>query len=301
MKNNKGFTIVELGVSIGLVTVVSFLLFQMIVTIKKVYTATDIKTTLLTKQAIMTNKIYDDLDSKAISTITNCDVWQNSCIKFIFADNTTSTLMVDPLKNVLSYNNYTINYDDIDDTITFGNLVYNDNNSGFFSIKIPILSSSIEGDYGINIVKQYSNYIASNFATSYATINIPLSDTASTTITNDGSSYWMRVYDASNAELNSIMSGYLKRLKTTPCSASDFIEASYELKTGNNVNRWCQNNTFYTQDIFDNGYKRISGSYGSALGKDTYIEALSATQYLKDTTLDLRVDSFVELYTFKSI
>lgn len=294
MKNNKGFTVVELGVSIGLVTVVSFLLFQMIVNIKKLYTATDIKTTLLTKQAIMTKKIYDDLDSKVISTITNCEVWQNSCIKFSFADNTTSTLMVDPLKNVLSYNNYTINYDDIDDTITFGNLVYNDNNSGFFSIKIPVLSGSIKGEYGINIVKQYSNVIASDF--SYATINIPLSDTASTTITNDGSSYWMRVYDTSNAELNSIMSGYLKKLKTTPCSYSDFEGSSYELKTGNYGYRFCQSNNFYTQPVDGAKCKDSTAFLCNPIGNGNIDEWLSSRN---ETTLDLRVDSFVNSYTFK--
>ncbi len=293
MKNKKGFTIVELGVSICLVTVVSFLLFQMIVTVKKIYAATDVKTTLLTKQAIMTNKIYDDFDSKTLLMISNCSgVWQNSCVEFTFADRTTSTLMVDPLRNTITYNNYAINYDDIDDTISFGDLVYNNSNN-VLSIKIPVISKSIDGDYGIKIVKQY-NYLSGGLIDNYSTINVPLSDTVSTTITFDGTNYWMRVYEDGNEELNSFMTKYLKRLKTTPCSDSSFAEKSYELRNNTNGYRWCQSNNFYTQGVLNATFKSIVGYQASAIGKDTYVSSLNGS------TLDLRIDNFVNSYTFKA-
>lgn len=296
MKNQKGFTIIELGVSIILVTTVAFLLFQMISTVKKLYNSSDIESALLTKQAIMTKKIYDELDVKTLSSISNCDVWQNSCIKFSFLDGTSSVLMVDPLKNTLTYNNYVIEYDKIDDTVNFGKLIYNKENS-YFAIKIPIYSNIVDGNFGITVVKQHSNYVLNLFNISFQTINIPLSNTVSTTITNDGSNYWLRVYDANNTELNSIMKNYVKRLKTTPCSSS-FEGNSYELKTGSNTTRWCQNNNFYTQNVGD--YKNISGTVNGAIGKDTYISALTSTGVLRDTTLDLIVNTFIDTYTFKS-
>ena len=46
MKNQKGFTIIDLGVSIILVTAVAFLLFQMLTTVKKMYNSTDIESAL---------------------------------------------------------------------------------------------------------------------------------------------------------------------------------------------------------------------------------------------------------------
>lgn len=296
MKNQKGFTIIELGVSIILVTAVAFLLFQMITTVKKLYNSSDIESALLTKQAIITKKIYDELDAKTVSSISNCDVWQNSCIKFSFLDGTSSMLIVDPLKNTLTYNNYIVEYDKIDDTVHFGELTYNKENS-YFAIKIPVYSNNVGGNFGVTVVKQHYNYITNLFDTYFQTINIPLSNTSSTTITNDGSNYWLRVYDADNNGLNSIMKNYMKRLKTTPCS-SNFEGNSYELKTGSNTTRWCQSNNFYTQNV--GVYKNISGTINGALGKDTYISALTSTGVLKDTTLDLVVNTFIDTYTFKS-
>lgn len=295
MKNQKGFTIIELGVSIILVTAVAFLLFQMITTVKKLYNSTDVESALLTKQAIMTKKIYDELDVKTISSISNCDVWQNSCIRFSFSDGTSSTLLVDPLKNTLTYNNYVVEYDKIDDTVHFGELVYNKENS-YFAIKIPVYSNNVNGNFGITIVKQHSNYITNLFNTYFQIINVPLSSTINTIITNDGN-YWLRVYDASNAGLNSILTNYVKRLKTTPCSIG-FEGSSYELKTGTGTSHWCQGNNFYTQDA--GTYKHISGTVNGALGKDTYVEALTSSGALKDSTLDLVVNTFIDTYTFKS-
>ena len=295
MKNQKGFTIIELGVSIILVTAVAFLLFQMLTTVKKMYNSTDIESSLLTKQAIMTKKIYDELDVKTISSISNCDVWQNSCVKFSFNDGTSSTLMVDPLKNTLTYNNYVVEYDKIDDTVHFGELVYNKENS-YFAIKIPVYSNNVNGDFGITIVKQHSNYVTNLFNPYFQTINVPLSSTINTIITNDGN-YWLRVYDASNTGLSTIMKDYVKRLKTTSCSV-DFEGSSYELRTGVGTSHWCQGNNFYTQDA--GSYKHISGTVNGALGKDTYVEALTSSGALKDSTLDLVVNTFIDTYTFKS-
>ena len=62
MKNNKGFTIIELAVSFCLVAAVSITLLQLVLTLKEVYLSGDVKTTLLNKQGIMTKKIYDDLN-----------------------------------------------------------------------------------------------------------------------------------------------------------------------------------------------------------------------------------------------
>jgi len=302
MKNKKGFTIVELGVSIALVTVVSFLLFQMITTIKKVYNSGDLKTTMLTKQAIMTKKIYDEFDEKTISQISNCDDGQLACLKFIFSDNSTSMLLVDPLTNTISYNNYTVDYDEIDDTTMFGELVFNIEDD-FFTIKIPITSRTIKGDYGIFVTKQYTNYLINSYIDVRNNIVIPISndkgDIVTTTITNDGSDYWMRVYDAvGNPTLDTFITPYFKHLNLETCSDESFTGTIYELKTGTNSSRWCQTNNLYTQNVGE--YRHISGAVNTSIGKQTYKEILTTTSILNSTTLDVKVNSFVERYTFKS-
>lgn len=301
MKNNKGFTVIELGVSICLVTIVSFLLFQIITTVKKVYNSDDIKTTLLTKQAIMTKKIYDEFETKSVSLISNCDILQNSCLKFTFSDGSTSTLAVDVFNHVISYNNYSIDYEEIDDSITFGDLVLNKNNT-FFTIKIPITLNSINGDYGIFVTHQPINTVSNAYSGASSSIIIPLYDAegneTSTTITMSNGDYWMRVYDANNSVLNDVLSAKLKYLKIDTCSNTSLVGNSYELKTGKSTYRWCQNNNFYTQRAGE--YMHVSGPINTALSKDTYIEALTSSSTLADTTLDLKVNTFIDKYTFKS-
>lgn len=303
MKNKKGFTIVELGVSIALITVVSFLLFQMIITVKKVYTSSDVKTNLLTKQAIMTKKIYDEFDEKAISSIESCDQWQISCLTFVFTDGSSSTLLVDPLKSTVSYNNYTIKYEEIDDTIAFGSLIFNEE-TNFFTIKIPITSKYIEGDYGISITKQHTNYITNNHAESYATVTIPISDesgnnSTTTTITYDNGNYWMRSYDSgANPNLDTLLAPYFKKFKLETCTNEALTGNIYEFRTGSLSSQWCQTNNIFTQNIGE--YQHVSGSLNTALGKDTYKDALTTSSTLKSTTLDVKVDEFVNRYTFKA-
>ena len=60
MKNNKGFTLVEMLVSFSLSMILIIILFQLIINLKDVYMTSGIKTELLNKQYLMTTKIYDD-------------------------------------------------------------------------------------------------------------------------------------------------------------------------------------------------------------------------------------------------
>ena len=60
---------------------------------------------------------------------------------------------------------------------------------------------------------------------------------------------------------------------------------------------WCQTNNMYTQQVGD--YKNVSGTVYTALGKDTYIEATKSAN-LNTTTISLKVDAFINKYTFKA-
>lgn len=300
-KNQKGFTIIELGVSICLVSVVAFLLYQIVLNIKQVYVSSDLKTNLLTKQAVMIKKIYDDLDDLTVSSITNCNEWSNSCLQFTFIDGTTKKLLVNPINHVISYDNYAIDYESIDETIYFGSLVFS-KESDFFSIQIPITSSSISGNYGLNITKMIGSNVSVNLASSFSSITLPLIDkdgnAGETYIVYDGNDYWLKAYEKDNGFLNMMLKTQLRHLKLDTCSNAGLSGTIYELRTEKNTSRWCQKNNFYTQTVSD--YQHVSGILNTSLGKDTYQNALITSSSLADTVLLVKVNQFIDRYTFKA-
>lgn len=159
MKNNKGFTIIELAVSFCLVAAVSITLLQLVLTLKEVYLSGDVKTTLLNKQGIMVKKIYDDLNNKDLNSITSCGV---SCLNFTYGDGTITKLLVDPGNKTVTYSDYTIK---LDNSSYFGtlDLSYKKPTSplgkidSVFRIDIPIYSKLLDEDVGIHIVKIYNS------------------------------------------------------------------------------------------------------------------------------------------------
>lgn len=160
MKNNKGFTVIELAVSFCLVAAISIILLQLVLSLKEVYLSGDVKTTLLNKQGIMTKKIYDDLNKKDLTSVNSCGL---SCLSFNYNDGTISKLLVDPGNKTITYADYTMK---LDSSSYFGNLEFDDNYGNtssekakhIFKINIPIKSKLIDNeDFGIKIVKIYDN------------------------------------------------------------------------------------------------------------------------------------------------
>ena len=160
MKNNKGFTLIEVAVSFVLVATISIVLLQLVLSLKEIYLSGDVKTTLLNKQGIMTKKIYDDLNKKQLSDISACGL---SCITFTYAEGTIKDLVVDPGNKTVKYGDYVLQ---IDNSSSFGNLSIDidetatalvNGDDSIFSIKIPIKSKLInDEDFGFNIVKTYN-------------------------------------------------------------------------------------------------------------------------------------------------
>lgn len=165
MKNNKGFTVVELSVSFCLIATIAILLFQIIISLKEVYTSGDIKTGLLTKQGMMTKKIKEDLNNKNLTSVTSCGDY---CITFTF-ESETKNLEIDKTNNTIIYDNYSLK---LNNSSKFGIItgsIYNgtntSGNNSILNIKIPIINSIVDGDYGINIVHQFnSNNVTINIS-----------------------------------------------------------------------------------------------------------------------------------------
>ena len=229
MKNNKGFTIIEVAVSFVLVATISIVLLQLVLSLKEVYLTGDVKTTLLNKQGIMTKYIYDDLDNKDLASITSCGL---SCLTFTYTDSTVKNLLVDPGNKTISYGDYTLQ---IDNSSYFDNLgvdmyqsqtiALNGVDDSVIAINIPILSKLLDKeDFGIHVVKTYNS--------GATTINID-STLENTPVTVGGINTNLTVIDGENNTINGMFAKVLHQSKdhyfnnaTTDSGYKDFIKNS---------------------------------------------------------------------------
>lgn len=164
MKKKNGFTVVELIVSFTLVMVIVVFLFQIIISLKEMYVGNGIKSSLLNKQAVMTQKIYDDFRNKNVLSFSSCGT---NCITLTFDDTTTSTLKIDKDQNLFEYGDYATK---LVDGSTFGDIVLsketltgvgNGHYDSMVKIIVPIQNQLIKGDYGVTAIYQYNSNVTS--------------------------------------------------------------------------------------------------------------------------------------------
>jgi len=159
MKNNKGFTIIELLVSFVLSMIIITIMFQLILNLKDVFQTSSIKTDMLNKQNLMINKIYSDLLEKKLMIINQCGL---DCISFTFTDGTTKELYANIEKGYLTYDNYTIKLNNqsyfTNVKIENNGISKTDKSNKVLSINIPIYNNLFKNEnFGINIVYLYNS------------------------------------------------------------------------------------------------------------------------------------------------
>ena len=163
MKNQKGFTTVELIVSFALTMVVMAFLFETLLSLKTLYILTSNKTELLTKQTVMSRKINSEFNKKKIINIVNCG---NECLTFSFSDGTSSNLAIDRGRKTFQYGSYRtelIEDSQFGDAVIKTNTTYDvadGSDNTIIQIKIPIIYPAYKDeDYGINVIYQYDNRV----------------------------------------------------------------------------------------------------------------------------------------------
>lgn len=169
IKDNKGFTVVEMGVSFCLIFTICILLFQIILAVKDVYIKGNVETTLLSKQGILLNKIYKDLDSKGVSsvqkrmTVSSTGVYK-SIFQFTFQDNTEEILTfaeLDGKYQKIQYGDYI--WDISDDSIkTDTNIDFTPSEviggKEYFSLRLNIQNDLTEDtNYGITLFHELTH------------------------------------------------------------------------------------------------------------------------------------------------
>lgn len=207
--NKKGFTVIELIVSFVLITSISIILFQIVLSLRGLYIDGNVKTTLLNKQAIMTKKIYDDLNSKVLTKITSCGV---SCLTFTYGD-IEKNLSVDVAAKVITYDDYSMK---LIEGSHFDNFTFEVNqnispsttiDNSEFNLNIPIKSMLTDEDFGIHVVKIYrsnvltiDNSLNINGASIVANgINLELKRD---TTTNNTNTIWAKIFHQDQIDID---------------------------------------------------------------------------------------------------
>lgn len=162
MKNNKGFTVVEMVVSFSVTMIIMVFMFELVILVKDLYVSYGIKTEMLTKQSVLSEKINSDLLKKDLLITAQCG---ESCIDFYFSDNTKKRLELDRDNNMFTYGDYKTR---LISGSSFGNInistqtLYNvsvGKNDSILSINIPIYHKLLAGqDFGVAIAYQFKSY-----------------------------------------------------------------------------------------------------------------------------------------------
>lgn len=173
-KKQKGFTLVEVIVTFCLVSTISLLLFQIVLSIKDLYTSSDYKTVLLVEQGNLVRRINDDMFDMKLKGLKSCGTTKNAssakCIIFELYDD----IALDTVNKRLEIYTDKIVYDSYSMTLQNGSKVVtnkisiksfskDDNKMAYNSIlkiEIPIENKLTEGNFGIETVIQYNRALA---------------------------------------------------------------------------------------------------------------------------------------------
>ena len=170
MKNNKGFSILELIVSFGLTMIIVVVLFEIIIYMKELYEKSVTQTELINRQNLITDYIYSDIYKKGLNLVETC---ADNCIAFSYNDGDYKQLQWDTSLNTIGYGDYTVSllkntYIDqslllSDGSYTLaGAKICSDSNlygDTYFNIHIPITNALFPNDdFGINIFYTYSQH-----------------------------------------------------------------------------------------------------------------------------------------------
>lgn len=165
MKQKKGFTLIEITVTFSLIAVVVVLLFEIIISLRELYIKGDFQTTLLSKQGIITRKINDDLQNLKLRSISSCGKF---CITMHYQTGANYNLSLDIENNSIQYHDYKWELANgsvigqVETSVYENSLITATSmDNAILKIDIPITHKLLEKDYGIHIIYQYNNAIAS--------------------------------------------------------------------------------------------------------------------------------------------
>lgn len=179
MKKNRGFSIIELIVSFALTMIIVVILFEIIISLKNVYENSVTKSALVSRQNILTDYIYSDINDFGLSKITSCG---NNCIQFVYKNGDSKNLSweyeydMDSQKQSfqkIKYGDYAVDlianskfdlslkashstYEYKGVSVCTSTQIYPSTIIYFVDIKLPIYNTKFENqDFGLNILQTF--------------------------------------------------------------------------------------------------------------------------------------------------
>ncbi len=170
MKSKKGMSVVELIVAFVLCILVFVFIMQVVATIEELYLNLGVKTELLNKQSLISEKINEKLNDHSVMLIKKCG---SDCYTFIYKDNTFEKMEINKTNNTFSFGNDIYHFNNLG-KVTALTMQSNRNaayNKGILSINLDIKNSIFEG--GKYLIKAYYQYDENETAFSETRIDKP--------------------------------------------------------------------------------------------------------------------------------
>ena len=146
MRKNKGFTLVEIIVAFALTMIIVLFLFQLIITLKNIYTNNFVASNLSLKQSNISQMINNDLITSNLGNFTGYST-QNNCYILTF-QNSVRRLCIDKANNAIAYNDYEF---ELVNGSKIGDVKIEQQANNLY-INIPISYPDLDRDYGIKAV-----------------------------------------------------------------------------------------------------------------------------------------------------
>ncbi len=180
----KGFTLIEIIVTFCLISTISFLLFQIILSLKNLYTSSDYKTVLLIDQGNLTRRMNDDFFGLNIKEIKTCEsvVDRALCLDFVLTDPSNRNVagemesvtkrleIIRPKENTdgkIIYDGYAMTFakgstlGDVKATLSYipdDTVRYN----SFLTIDAPLTNKLSKGEFGLHFTTQFYTELDAN-------------------------------------------------------------------------------------------------------------------------------------------
>ena len=163
MKNNKGFTIVELITSFAMASIVMVFLFTIVMFLKNNFIAKSVKTDLLIKQSLLSKELNKDFRNNRLLSYNTCG---NKCFECHFVDGENKQLVVSENGDLITYGDYTYELTNssyagaINTNVEYFSVDSNLVNDGILVIEIPIKNKKYpDEDFGIKVIYQFNSKI----------------------------------------------------------------------------------------------------------------------------------------------
>jgi len=160
--NNKGITIIELVVSFSLTLIIALFLTEIVLFLKNVYIINGIKSEIIVKESLISDRLNTLIKDRKISSISSCGT---KCINLVFSDNQVETINFNMSSNIINIGEFSVGLptnvkiNSADFSITNVDGVTSGKDNAIFRIDVELGSDLIEETFNINVLYQFDNRV----------------------------------------------------------------------------------------------------------------------------------------------